>query len=115
MTLSIDADTQPDTPMPPRPEPVPIGHGPLVIGVRIFTAMATATAIALGFVDLASDGSVHLVVPAMTCVVLAGIGGAILVIDALLGSRRQWYLHGELNGWMRSWHGQPPEADDPLL
>lgn len=50
---------------------------------------------------------------ANTFIILAAIGGALLVIRRMLSTRQDYYRAGQLDGWMRGWNGQPPENHTP--
>jgi hypothetical protein len=114
MTQSIDAGTRARALTPPGSESVTIGHGPLIIGVRIFTAVTTFTA--TGFLIAAfTFAGWRSALAAATFSILSIMSGVVLVIDALLADRREFYQRGQLDGWMRGWRGQEPEVDDPLL
>jgi hypothetical protein len=115
MTLSIDRATRDRASTPPGAAPGTAGPGKLIIGLRIFTAVATAAGIALGVADLASSGSVHLVIPCVGSFVFAGLAANNLVHHHLLADRQEFYRRGQLDGWMKGWRGQEPGTDDPLI
>lgn len=134
MTISIDRATRERASMPPMPNPEPMAEGGnragrpnhLILAVRIFAGAAAAAGVALGAVDLAADGGVHLVVPAVGCLLLAGLAAAVLVLQAILtdlhadlhaelADRQEFYRRGQLDGWMKGWRGTEPDVDDPLF
>ena len=115
MTTSIDRATRDRAKLPSAQQRPTVGRCRLLIGVRIFAAVTAAAGVGLGVADLTMGRSVTLIAAAVTCVLLAALAGTVLVLDALLADRQEFYRRGQLDGWMRSWHGQPPEMDDPLL
>lgn len=116
MTTSIDRDTrararqQPDTDQ----SRTTVDRDHLILGVRLFTAGMVL--MALGWLIAAfTFAGWRSALAAATFFILAVLGGVVLVLDALLASRREFYQRGQLDGWMRGWRGQQPEVDDPLL
>jgi hypothetical protein len=116
MTISIDRAARERASMPPAAEPKPsAGPRGLIIGLRIFVAVATAAGIALGVADLASDGHTHLVLPCVGSFILAGLAVNNLVHHYLLADRQEFYRRGQLDGWVKCYRGQAPDSDDPLV
>jgi hypothetical protein len=92
----------------------PIGAYWLVHAIRIFTvaallAGAACLTVAFSFEHwpTAMAGSVLLVA--------ATVGGAVWVLQNVVADRCAFYERGKLDGWMRGWRGQEPEAGYPLL
>jgi hypothetical protein len=115
MTLSIDRETRAKAAAPAGSEPVTREPHAMITAVACVAAVTVIAGVALGVADLAGHGGIHLVMPAMTCFVLAGLSSAVLVIHTMLADRQEFYRRGQLDGWMRGWRGQEPDVDDPLL
>lgn len=115
MTQSIDRATREKAATPPGSEPVTPEPRTMIAAVAGVAALTAIAGVALGVADLAGHGNVHLVVPAMTCFVLAGLSSAVLAIHHMLADRQEFYRRGQLDGWMKGWRGQEPDVDDPLL
>jgi magnesium-transporting ATPase (P-type) len=47
--------------------------------------------------------------------IIAAIAGAVLCVEWMLADRQTFYLRGKVDGYYQGWHGQLPDADDPLL
>jgi hypothetical protein len=114
MTQHITAETRAKATTPPHSKSDMPSRSKLVTGVRVFTgANAALGLVFLLHVFTYTDWRSALA--SATFFILAVLGGGILVIDALLGERREHYRRGHLEGWMKCLHGEPPEVDDPLL
>jgi hypothetical protein len=90
-------------------------HEVIVWGARGFAVLTTLAGAILAVADLAGDASVHLIAPAATSFMLAGMASVVLCVHAMLADRQEYYRRGQLDGWMRGWRGQEPDVDDPLL
>lgn len=118
MTQSIHREAPHGASASPAPaaEPVVRSCRPLITGIRCFVAgMLTAGICAAVWACTTHGRSTHLVIIAGSCFCLAGMGGAVLALQALLADRQEFYRRGQLDGWMRGWRGQEPDAGDPLL
>lgn len=83
-------------------------------GVVVFTAVTALGSIAC----LATAFALHewrTAVVGMTLAIMSSTAGALLIGHRLIADRQEFYRRGQLDGWMRGWRGQEPEADDPLL
>lgn len=115
MTQSVDAQTRAAASIPPESKSDTASRFRVIIGLWLFTAVALIAGVVLAVVDLASHGGVHLIGPAAVCILLAGLGGHLLIMDQLLGERRNAYQHGHLDGWHLGYRGLPPEVSHPLF
>lgn len=97
-------------------EPVVLHRGRLINGIRIFTAVMLLAGFSMAVWSLAEgSASLHLALGGATFFVLAGMGGVVLSLQAILAERQEFYRRGHLDGWMRGWRGQEPGGDDPIL
>jgi hypothetical protein len=104
-----------------RPESDTSSRNQIVSRVRWFTG----TALVAGLICLVcafAHGDWRYALAATGFILLAGIGGAVLCIDAIicdfktiLAERQEFYRRGQLDGWMKGWRGQEPDVDDPLM
>lgn len=90
------------------------GRPRLVAGIVTFGVAAGVGGLVLVGLDIDLT-NVHLAVYSVACFVLAGLAAGLVCINALLADRQEFYRRGQLDGWMRGWRGQEPDADDPLL
>lgn len=98
------------------PGPRPRSARRLLIGVRAFTSLSLGGVAVFSTLAAEHDWTPagHLLGTA-TCVILAAVGGALLVLERMFASRRDAYVKGELDGWWRGWNGRPPGVDEPGL
>ncbi|BEL07782.1 hypothetical protein Q0Z83_059730 [Actinoplanes sichuanensis] len=115
MTIHIGEDRRLRA-LQPSGEMSESAHGPrwLIRGVAGFCAVT-----ALSGVGSSAWAFAHhewrLALVGSTLLIMSVIAGSVLVGNQLLADRQEFYRRGELNGWMRGWRGQEPEAGDPLL
>jgi hypothetical protein len=115
MTTSIDRDTREHAARPSGTGDTDPGKSVLIMrGVRVFTVVTSGAGIALIAVGIAQP-SIHTTIAAATALILATIGGSLLVVESMLADRRTFYQRGQLDGWYRGYRMQPPDVDDPLL
>lgn len=116
MTIEIGEDRKQRALHPPvAAAEAATGPGTIIWGARAFAVLAAMTGVAMSVADLAGDGTVHLVMPALTSFLVAGQSTVILCVHAMIAERGDFYRRGQLDGWMRGWRGQEPHTDDPLL
>lgn len=115
MTRSIERDTVRRAREKEYAQLVSSRRGPRAItAAKIATGVAVVACAAFGSAAAVSASHhVQLLVGAATCAVLSAIGGAVLAMNTVLANRRDYYRQGQLDGWIRGWRGQPPEADVP--
>lgn len=91
-----------------------VRHRRALAAVKVLSPLAATGSLVCFISSLTSEKfGFHLIAASATLVILGGIGGALLVLQALLTSRQAYYRRGMLDGWMRGWNGQPPEANVP--
>lgn len=116
MTISIGEDRRQRATEPARgPGHDRPRHELVVWGARAFAILASIGGVAMAVADLAGDGHVHLIMPALTSFMLAGLAAVVLCVHAMLADRQEHYRRGQLDGWYRGYRMQEPDLDDPLL
>lgn len=117
MTIEIQRERQQRALRPDRDDSPgqPAGPRRIRTAIRFSTAVAGPGGIVLAAVDLASAADMRLLIAGVALVIVAALGAAVLCIDALLTDRGEFYRRGQLDGWMKGWRGQEPDAEDPLL
>lgn len=116
MTSSID-DSQdlraPASPSTRRPAGR-TSNSRLIRGVQIFTSAAALTGVgALTGAFIINEWRIGVI--GFTFVIGACVAGAVLVANALVADRQEFYQRGKADGWYEGWRGVPPSSDDPLL
>lgn len=112
MTLSTDPDTQaPSAATPPRSGDAPLR---LMRWVMAHTILAGAGAVGCLAISLIT-GDWHAALAGATLLILSTQGGAVLMINAMVCDRQEFYRRGQLDGWYRGYRMQVPEVDDPLF
>ncbi len=85
----------------------------MIFWVKLYTAITGGSAVVLLTIAFLL-GRWHIALAGTTVALLAGAGGVVLCIHAMLADRHEFWRRGQLDGWMRGWRGLEPEVDDPL-
>lgn len=115
MTLSIHRTATAEAPGAEGAPEHPQRASRLVIGVKTFTVVMSLSAAVFTTLTAGHGWAQPWLAGAVVSFVLAGLGGTVLCLRAMLISRQAAYRRGHLDGWMRGWRGQEPGSDVPGL
>lgn len=111
MTDTIRIPAQHVPAQQPSGAPRPTSGRRLLIGVRAFTGLNLAGVAVFSTLAAEHDWLPRFLLGGATCLILAALGGALLVLERMLASRRAAYRDGQLAGWWCGWNGQPPGSN----
>lgn len=117
MTIEIDKERKGRALNPPAEAGAHAvdSRGRLITGIWTGIGVAVAGGLALtGMVLVTTDKPAPYLAYSIVCYMAAAVGLGLIGVDRLLAEREEFYRRGQLEGWMRGWRGQEPEADDPL-
>lgn len=115
MTLSIGAERRERARQPRGDDPGEKHRSKrLLRGIQIFTAVTALGAVGSLTTAFCLDDW-RTAVAGGVLAVMSTAAGALWCLHNMLADREEFYRRGQLDGWFRGWHGQEPDAGDPLL
>lgn len=86
----------------------------MVIAARMFAVAMLVSGAACQAAAIASDEyDMYLMVGMVGFYIISGMAVMLLCINRMISSREEYYRQGQLEGWVRGWNGQTPDARTP--